>query len=122
MSKLAERHDIAIVGVEHPPKSSNDKAMNQVGVSITFVSASRSTYFVSKDPEDEERRLYLKIKNNRSNYSGGISFTVESHNLPNGIEISKVVWSDEPVKKTTDEFLGFYDRTEWQKGKDIRAE
>ena len=114
LSKLAGRYDIAIVCVEHPPKSSNGRAMNQVGGSIAFVAASRSAYLVSKDPEDEERRLFLKIKNNLSNYSGGISFTVESHKLPNGIEISKVVWGDEPVKITADEVLAYYNQTEFQ--------
>ena len=122
LTKLAGRYDIEIIGVEHPPKSSNGRAMNQVGGSIAFVAASRSAYLVSKDPEDEERRLFLKIKNNLSNYCGGISFTVESHKLHNGIKISKVVWGDEPVKITADEVLDFYDRTEWQKGKDIRAD
>ena len=120
LSKLAERHDIAIVGVEHPPKSSNGRAMNQVGGSIAFVAASRSAYLVSKDPEAEERRLFLKIKNNLSNYSGGISFTVESHKLPNGIEISKVVWGDEPVKITADEVLAYYNQTEFQHKKESR--
>ena len=120
LSKLAERHDIAIVGVEHPPKSSNGRAMNQVGGSIAFVAASRSAYLVSKDPEDEERRLFLKIKNNLSNYSGGISFTVESHKLPNGIGISKVLWGDEPVKKTADEVLAYYNQTEFQHKKESR--
>ena len=121
LSKLAERHDIAIVGVEHPPKSSNGRAMNQVWGSIAFVAASRSAYLVSKDPEDEERRLFLKIKNNLSNYSGGISFTVESYKLPNGIEISKVVWGDEPVKITADEVLAYYNQTEFQHKKELRA-
>ncbi len=120
LSKLAKRHDIAIVGVEHPPKSSDGRAMNQVGGSIAFVAASRSAYLVSKDPEDEERRLFLKIKNNLSNYSGGISFTVESHKLPNGIEISKVVWGDEPVKITADEVLAYYNQTEFQHKKESR--
>jgi putative DNA primase/helicase len=121
LSKLAERHNIAIVGVEHPPKSSNGRAMNQVGGSIAFVAASRSAYLVSKDPEDEERRLFLKIKNNLSNYSGGISFTVESHKLPNGIEISKVLWGGEPVRKTADEVLAYYNQTEFQHKKELRA-
>ena len=122
LSKLAGRYDIAIVCVEHPPKSSNGRAMNQVGGSIAFVAASRSAYLVSKDPEDEERRLFLKIKNNLSNYSGGISFTVESHKLHNGIEISKVVWGDESVKITTDEVLAYYERTEWRMRKNSHAE
>ena len=118
LSKLAGRYDIAIVCVEHPPKSSNGRAMNQVGGSIAFVAASRSAYLVSKDPEDEERRLFLKIKNNLSNYSGGISFTVESHKLDNGFEISKVLWGDEPVKKTADEVLAYYNQTEFQHKKE----
>ena len=96
------------------------RAMNQVGGSIAFVAASRSAYLVSKDPEDEERRLFLKIKNNLSNYAGGISFTVESHKLPNGIEISKVVWGDEPVKTTADEVLAYYNQTEFQHKKESR--
>ena len=121
MSNLAEKYDIAIVCVEHPPKSSNGRAMNQVGGSIAFVAASRSAYLVSKDPEDEERRLFLKIKNNLSNYSGGISFTVESHKLPNGIEISKVVWGDEPVTITADEVLSYYTQTEFQHKKELRV-
>lgn len=121
LSKLAEQYDIAIVGVEHPPKSSNGRAMNQVGGSIAFVAASRSAYLVSKDPEDEERRLFLKIKNNLSNFSGGISFTVESHKLPNGIEISKVLWRDEPVTVTADEVLAYYNQTEFQHKKELRA-
>ena len=120
LSKLAGRYDIAIVCVEHPPKSSNGRAMNQVGGSIAFVAASRSAYLVSKDPEDEERRLFLKIKNNLSNYSGGISFTVESHKLPNGIGISKVLWGDEPVKITADKVLAYYNQTEFQHKKESR--
>ena len=121
LSNLAGKYDIAIVGVEHPPKSSNGRAMNQVGGSIAFVAASRSAYLVIKDPEDEERRLFLKIKNNLSNYSGGISFTVESHNLLNGIEISKVVWGDEPVTITADEVLSYYNQTEFQHKKELRV-
>ena len=120
LSKLAERHDIAIVGVEHPPKSSNGRAMNQVGGSIAFVAASRSAYLVSKDPEDEERRLFLRIKNNLTSHSVGISYRLEEVILPTG-EISKVVWGDEPVKITADEVLAYYNRTEFQHGKESRT-
>ena len=120
LSKLAERHDIAIVGVEHPPKSSNGRAMNQVGGSIAFVAASRSAYLVSKDPQDEERRLFLRIKNNLTSHSVGISYRLEEVILPTG-KISKVVWGDEPVKITADEVLAYYNRTEFQHGKESRT-
>ena len=120
LSKLAEKYDIAIVGVEHPPKSSNGKAINQVGGSKAFIAAARSAYLVSKDPQDEKRSLFLRIKNNLTSHSVGISFRLEEVILPTG-EISKVVWGDEPVKITADEVLAYYNRTEFQHGKESRT-
>ena len=119
LSKLAERYDLAIVCVEHPPKSSNGKAINQVGGSKAFIAAARSAYLVSKDPQDEKRSLFLRIKNNLTSHSVGISYTLEEVILPTG-EISKVVWGDEPVKITADEVLAYYNRTEFQHGKESR--
>ena len=40
--------------------------------------------------------------------------------LPTG-KISKVVWGDEPVKITADEVLAYYNRTEFQHGKESRT-
>jgi len=119
LSKLAEKYDIAIVGVEHPPKSSNGKAINQVGGSKAFIAAARSAYLVSKDPQDEKRSLFLRIKNNLTSHSVGISFRLEEVILPTG-EISKVVWGDEPVKITADEVLAYYNQTEFQHNKESR--
>ena len=119
LSKLAERYDLAIVCVEHPPKSSNGKAINQVGGSKAFIAAARSAYLVSKDPQDEKRSLFLRIKNNLTSHSVGISFRLEEVILPTG-EISKVVWGDEPVKITADEVLAYYNQTEFQHKKESR--
>ena len=119
LSKLAERNDLAIVCVEHPPKSSNGKAINQVGGSKAFIAAARSAYLVSKDPQDEKRSLFLRIKNNLTSHSVGISYTLEEVILPTG-KISKVVWGDEPVKITADEVLAYYDQTEFQHKKESR--
>ena len=40
--------------------------------------------------------------------------------LPTG-EISKVVWGDEPVKITADKVIAYYNRTEFQHGKESRT-
>jgi RecA-family ATPase len=121
LSKLAEKYDIAIVGVEHPPKSSNGKAINQVGGSKAFIAAARSAYLVSKDPQDGKRSLFLRIKNNLTSHSVGISYRLEEVILETG-KISKVVWGDEPVKITADEVLAYYNRTEFQHGKESLTE
>ncbi len=120
LSKLAERYDLAIVCVEHPPKSSNGKAINQVGGSKAFIAAARSAYLVSKDPQDEKRSLFLRIKNNLTSHSVGISYRLEEVILPTG-EISKVVWGDEPVKITADKVLAYHNQTEFQHGKESRT-
>ena len=120
LSKLAEKYDIAIVGVEHPPKSSNGKAINQVGGSKAFIAAARSAYLVSKDPQDEKRSLFLRIKNNLTSHTVGISYTLEEVILPTG-KISKVVWGDNPVKTTADEVLAYYNQTEFQHKKELHA-
>jgi len=121
LSKLAEEFDIAIVGVEHPPKSSNGKAINQVGGSKAFIAAARSAYLVSKDPQDGKRSLFLRIKNNLTSHSVGISYRLEEVILETG-KISKVVWGDEPVKITADEVLAYNNRTEFQHGKESLTE
>ena len=120
LSKFAERYDLSNVCVEHPPKSSNGKAINQVGGSKAFIAAARSAYLVSKDPQDEKRSLFLRIKNNLTSHSVGISYRLEEVILPTG-EISKVVWGDEPVKITADEVLAYFNRTEFQHGKESRT-
>ena len=117
LSKLAENYDIAIVGVEHPPKSSNGKAINQVGGSKAFIAAARSAYLVSKDPQDGKHSLFLRIKNNLTSHSVGISYRLEEVSLPTG-KISKVVWEDEPVKTTADKVLAYHNQTEFQHGKE----
>jgi len=120
LSKLAEKYDIAIVGVEHPPKSSNGKAINQVGGSKAFIAAARSAYLVSKDPQDGKRSLFLRIKNNLTSHSVGISYRLEEVILETG-KISKVVWGDETVKITADEVLAYHNQTEFQHGKESRT-
>ena len=119
LSKLAEKYDIAIVGVEHPPKSSNGKAINQVGGSKAFIAAARSAYLVSKDPQDGKRSLFLRIKNNLTSHSVGISYRLEEVSLPTG-KISKVVWGDEPVKTTADKVLAYHNQTEFKHNKESR--
>jgi len=73
--------------------------------SLAFVAAARAAFLITGDKEDNHRRLFLPIKNNLGNDQNGLAFTIESHNLPSGIETSRIKWKDEVVTITADEAM-----------------
>jgi hypothetical protein len=74
VSKLAERHHVAIVGITHLSKVQG-KSINRVIGSIAFVAAARSAWLVGADPGDESgrRRLFVPVKNNLGQAAGSLT-------------------------------------------------
>ncbi|MFH0809360.1 MAG: AAA family ATPase, partial [Pseudomonadota bacterium] len=104
LSALAARHEVAVLCVSHLNKGAGDALMRVIG-SVGFVAAARAGYLVAKDAQRPERRLFLPIKNNIGADQTGLAFTIEGHNLPGGIETSRVLWEGQPVTTTADEAL-----------------
>jgi len=102
---LAAKHGAAIVCVSHLNKGGNGEALLRVTGSLAFVAASRAAFLIARDKEDNNRRLFLPIKNNIGKDESGLAFSVESHSLPGGIETSRVSWEGEPVTITADEAM-----------------
>ncbi len=75
LSKMAERRGIAVVGINHLTKG-EAKAINRILGSIAFVAAARAVWLVGTDPDDEDNRLFLPVKNNLAQ-STGLAFTIE---------------------------------------------
>lgn len=105
LNELASKHGIAIICVSHLNKNVQSQAIMRVMGSLAFVAAARATFLVVQDPVDDHRRLFLPMKNNISKNKTGFSFTIESYQLPSGIETSRVVWSNEVVTATVDEVM-----------------
>lgn len=102
LSKLASKHGMAIVVVTHLNKSSGGSPLNKITGSLAFIAAARAGYMVIKDENDDKRRLFLPVKNNLADDTGGFAFKLESYTLPARppmppIETSRVVWESEPV-------------------------
>jgi putative DNA primase/helicase len=63
LKEMAERHDVAIVGITHLTKGSGKDLYRVLG-SIGIVAAARAVWAVTAHPEDAKRRIFLPIKNN----------------------------------------------------------
>lgn len=108
LSDLAAKHGAAVVCVSHLNKSAGGEALMRVTGSLAFVAAARAAFIVTKDPEDDTRRLFLPLKNNIGNDQTGLAFRVESAQVKSEaglIETSRIVWEPDPVTMTANEAM-----------------
>jgi len=103
---LAARHAVAIVGVAHLNKASGTKAISRVSGSGAFVAAARASYLVSRDPQDEKRRLMLPLKNNLGEDLTGFGFKIALKTVDETpLTAPALNWEDTVVTMTADEAL-----------------
>ena len=110
LSKLAEKHNIAIICISHLNKSSNQKALHRVIGSIGYIAAARAAFVVVRDENEEDKRLLIPLKNNIGNDKTGLAFKIESHQLENNIKTSRILWLNETITTTADEVISLQDQ------------
>lgn len=87
LCKLAERYKVAILGIAHMSKSNQGKTLYRSLGSIAFTATARAAWGVVQDPEHEDQRLFLPVKNNLGN-STGLAYRLEN---------GRVIWDSTPV-------------------------
>jgi hypothetical protein len=119
LRSLAERHQVAIVAMNHLNKAGKGSKNRSLG-SGAFVQVARIELRVCEDPEDADRRLLLPVKNNLA-AAPGLAYRIQSGSNGSGF----AVWEEGTVEISINEVEnegGIEDRSaieeavEWIKG------
>jgi Bifunctional DNA primase/polymerase, N-terminal/AAA domain/Primase C terminal 1 (PriCT-1) len=89
LAGLAEQADVAVLAVLHLTKDDQRRALYRVQGSVAFVAAARIVLAVTKDGQDDHRRLLLPLKANLTAAAAGLAFTLKDGHLE---------WEREPVR------------------------
>lgn len=102
LATLAAKHGVALVAVTHLNKNSAGAAIYRTMGSLAFTAAARAAWVVTKDKENLHRRLFLPIKNNIAQDSGGLAYSIEV--VPGHVQPA-LAWESEPVCISADDAL-----------------
>jgi putative DNA primase/helicase len=107
LHEMASRQGVAVIGIDHLNKGGGTQAMLRVVGSIAFVGAPRSVYLIVRDDNDEQRRLFLPIKNNLAKIRTGLAYKVVEKIAPEPVfeAYPAIEWEAGPVTMTADEAL-----------------
>jgi hypothetical protein len=101
---FAEHYQIAILGITHPPKAAQAKAINSFTGSLAFVAAARLAFIALKEPETG-RSLLLAVKNNLGPKAAGLAYRIEGGITRHGVSTARVIWDSAPVTMSADEAI-----------------
>jgi hypothetical protein len=107
LSRIAARHQTAIVSLTHSPKGTGAKALNQFIGSAAFVNVVRAAFLMMRDPEDATRILFLVAKVNLGKEPQGLAYRIGVRFVgpDDDVPAPHIVWENDPVAMTADEAL-----------------
>lgn len=96
LAALAERRNVAVLGVMHLSKGTDRAAVHRALGSIAFVAAARIVLAVAPHPEDNDRRVLIPVKSNICAPAATLSYRVTD---------GRLAWDEEPVIDVTADLL-----------------
>jgi archaellum biogenesis ATPase FlaH len=101
LAELAASERVAVIGVMHPSKAEQQKAVYRASGSIAFVAVPRVAYLVAEDPQEPERCLVATIKCNIAEKPSTVAYHFESAGA-----VARVVWDMTPVPLSAQHLVG----------------
>ena len=112
LTDLAAEKHVAIIGIMHFNKKADvTNAMLRIADSLAYVAAARHVYVVVDDMEVENRRLFVKAKNNLSPDNNALSYMTGARKVGEDEETGEeifapyIIWGAEHVKVTATEAM-----------------
>jgi putative DNA primase/helicase len=82
LADIAARYNVAILGVMHLNKRSGEgKAQYRVSGTLDFVAVARSVLLAGIDPEDEDSRILVPVKNNLAERSPALRYHLDADGI-----------------------------------------
>ena len=104
VAEFAQRYEVAVLAVTHPPKAAHGNALRSFAGSFAFVAAPRLAFYVTVEPETQ-RRLLLAVKNNIGLKAAGIGYYIGTKTVTNNIIAPHILWDDAPVDVNVDQAI-----------------
>ena len=110
LADLAERTDIALSAITHPPKHTTQRAIDHFIGSQAFIAAARIGHMTVEEMDEDEhgnrtptgRGLFANPKNNISRKMPTLAYRINEKQLDGGIRAAYVTW-EEVVEITADQ-------------------
>jgi hypothetical protein len=114
IAKLAEKYGPAMLVVCHRRKSAGSFADDLALGSRAFTGIARAVWHLTRDQNDNARRLLLPGKNNLTRQGGGLAFSIVG-------EPPRISWERDAVAMSADEALAVENRSERKPGPEAEA-
>lgn len=106
LTALAAKHSVAVLAITHLRKSAGAAIYRAMG-SLAFAAAARSVWGITKDQENESRRLFIPVKQNLAAENGGLAYQIEA---PDGV--AKIAWGPGTITIDAETAMGGFDSRE----------
>jgi putative DNA primase/helicase len=104
LERFAAKYGIVLLGITHPPKAAQTKAINAFTGSLAFIAAARTGFIVATELETG-RKVFLPVKTNIGMKAEGLGYKIEGATTSEGIETSRIYWDGLPVTITANEAM-----------------
>jgi hypothetical protein len=81
LAEFAERYKVAILALTHFAKNASARAAARIIGSVAYNAAARVSWCLALDPENDQRRLLMPVKNNLSPVRTALAFTIDDEGV-----------------------------------------